>query len=100
MSWNGPIGLTSLSLWSEGEARASYFRIFRFSNLTQRGNSTHLNFSRDTVLENMLNMITDTVISRYLFEKKFAVNGKDENIRVSVRDLSGIQTGTGWRANT
>ena len=47
------IGLTPLPLWIEGEARASYFRICRFGNATQRGNIAHLNFSRDTVLENM-----------------------------------------------
>ena len=59
------IGLTPLPLWIEGEARASYFRICRFANATQRGNISHLNFSRDTVLENLFNMRTDTVIPRY-----------------------------------
>jgi len=58
------IGLTPLPLWIEGEARASYFRICRFGDVTQRGNIVHLNFSRDTVLENMFNMRTDTVIQR------------------------------------
>ena len=54
------IGLTPLPLWIEGEARASYLWICRFGNVTLRGNIVHLNFSRDTVLENMFNMRTDT----------------------------------------
>jgi hypothetical protein len=33
-----------------------------------------LNFSRDTVLENMLNMRTDRVIPRYSFAKTFTVS--------------------------
>ena len=61
------IGLTPLPLWIEWEARACYFRICRFGDVTQRGNIAHLNFSRDTVLENMFNMRTDTVILRYSF---------------------------------
>ena len=68
--------LTPLPLWIEGEARASYFRICRFDIITQRGNIEHLNFNHDTVLENMSNMRTDTVIPRYSFAKKFPVNGK------------------------
>ena len=40
------IDLTPLPLWIEGEARASYFRICRFGNATQRGNIAHLNQSR------------------------------------------------------
>ena len=63
------ISLTPLPLWIEGEGRASYVRICRFGNVTQRGNIAHLNFSRDTVLENMFNMRTDTVILRYSFAK-------------------------------
>ena len=53
------IGLTPLSLWIEGEARASYFRVCRFGNVIQR---VDFNFRRDTVLENMFNMKIDTVI--------------------------------------
>ena len=71
------IGLTPLPLWIEGEARASYFRICHFGNVTQRGNIEHLNFSRDTVLENMFNMRTDTVIPRYSFANKFTVTYPD-----------------------
>ena len=66
------IGLTPLPLWMEGEARASYFRIRLFGNVTQRDNIEHLNFSRD-ILENMFNMKTDTVIPRYSFAKTFTV---------------------------
>ena len=61
------IGLIPLPLWIEGEARASYFRICRFDNATQIGNIAHLNFSRDTVRENMFNMRTDLVIPRFSF---------------------------------
>ena len=71
------IGLTPLPLWIEGEARASYFRICRFGNATQKGNIAHLNFSQDTVLENVFNMRTDTVIPRYSFAKKFTVTYPD-----------------------
>ena len=53
-------------------SRASYFRICRFGNVTQRGNIAHLNFSQDTDLENMFNMRTDAVIPRYSFTKKFS----------------------------
>ena len=63
------IGLTAVLLCFEGEARASYFRICHFSYVTQRGNIVHLNFSPDTVLENMFNMRTDTVILRCSFVK-------------------------------
>jgi hypothetical protein len=67
------IGFTPLPLRIEGEAKASYFRIYHFGNATQRGHNVHLNFSRDTVLENMFNMRTDTVIPRYSFAKTFTV---------------------------
>ena len=56
-----------------------------------------MTFSRDTVLKNMFNMRTDTVILRYSFAKKFTVTypdrseWKNEIFRVSVTDLSGIQ---------
>jgi hypothetical protein len=91
------IGLTPLPLRIEGEARASYFRICRFGKAIQRGNIAHSNFSWDTVLENMFNMRTDTVIPRYSFAKKFTVTYPDRSEwkilnKVSVRDLSGIQT--------
>jgi hypothetical protein len=56
-----------------GEARDSYFRIGRFGNVTQRGNIAYLNFSRDTVVENIFNTRTDTVIPRYSFAKAFTV---------------------------
>jgi hypothetical protein len=45
-----------------------------------------LNFSQDTVLENMFNMRTDTVIPRYSFAKKFTlivVNGKNKIFSLS-----------------
>jgi hypothetical protein len=71
------IGFTPLPLWIEGEVRASYFKICRFGTVTQRGNIAHLNFSRDTVLENMFHMRIDTVIPRYSFAKKFTVTYPD-----------------------
>ena len=73
------IGLTPLPLWIEGEARASYFRISRFGNATQRSNIAHLNFSRDTVLENMFHMRTDTMIPGYLFAKTLTVTYPDRS---------------------
>ena len=73
------IRLTPLPLWIEGEARASYFRICCFGNATQRGNIAHLNFTQDTVLENLFNMRTDTVIPRYSFAKKFTVTYPDRS---------------------
>ena len=73
------IGLTPLPLWIEGEARASYFRICCFGNVTQRGNIAHLNFSQDTVLENMFNMRTDTMIPGYSFAKTFTVTYPDRS---------------------
>jgi hypothetical protein len=56
-----------------------------------------LNFSRDTVLENVFNMRTDSMIPRYSLAKAFtvtliAVNVREGIFRVSVRDLSGVQT--------
>ena len=41
---------TGLALWIEEEARASYFRICRLDNVTQRGKIAHFNFSRDMFL--------------------------------------------------
>jgi RNase H. len=73
------IGLTPLPLLIVGEARASYFSICRFGNVTQRGNIAHLNFSWDTVLENMFNMRTDTAIPRYSFAKTFTVTYPDRS---------------------
>ena len=40
------IGLT-LPLWIKGEARASYFRICRFGNVTQRGNHCAFEFQSE-----------------------------------------------------
>ena len=71
------IGLTPLPIWIEREATASYFRIYRFGNVTQRGNIAHLNSSWDIVLENIFNMRSDTVIPRYLFAKNFTVTYPD-----------------------
>ena len=84
------IGLTPLPLWIKGEARASYFRICRFGNATQRGNIAHLNFNRDTVLKNLFNMRTDTVIPRYSFVKKFTVTYPDRSEwkRLNIQSLS------------
>jgi hypothetical protein len=83
------IGLTPLPLWIKGEARASYL-ICRFGNATQRGNIAHLNFSQDTVLENLFNMGTDTAILRYSFAKKFTVTYPDHNEwkRQNIQSLS------------
>jgi hypothetical protein len=73
------IGLTPLPLWIEGEARAPYFRICCFGYATQRGNIAHLKFSRNTVLEYLFNMRTDTVIPKYSFAKKFTVTYPDRS---------------------
>ena len=62
----------------------------RFGNATQRGNIVHLNFSRDTVLENVFNMRTDTVLPRYSFARKFTVTYPDcsEWKRLNIQSLS------------
>jgi hypothetical protein len=84
------IGLTPLTLWIEGEARTSYFRICSFGNATQTGNTAHLNFIQDNVLENLFNMRTDTVIPRYSFAKKFTVTypNRSEWKRRNIQSLS------------
>jgi hypothetical protein len=63
----------------------------------------HLHFSRDTVLENMFNQRTDTVIPRYSFTKTFTVTYPDRSEwkrRLSkgpvwYRDRSKTSSGTG-----
>ena len=95
------IGVTPLPLWIEGQARVAYFRICRFGYVNQRGNIAHLNFSRDTVLENMFNMRTDTAIPTYSFANKLTVSYPDRsewkisNIAVWYTDGSKTSSGTG-----
>jgi hypothetical protein len=55
----------------------------------------HLNFSRDTVLENMSNMRTDTVIPRYSFAKTFTVTNTDRS-EWKRRNIQSLSKGPVW----
>jgi len=55
----------------------------------------HLNFSRDTVLENMFNMRTDTVIPRYSFAKTFTVTYPDRS-EWKRRNIKSLSKGPIW----